>query len=85
MTMTVFSNKTVSLDGSTIGRINQDSYQMLTHIKGQTTFYTGKPGTFDKPHVIDVPLYVPATPGSVSSWNVNPEFEAAVRAVMAKA
>jgi hypothetical protein len=81
--MTVYSNNTVSIDGQIVGRIDSDSFQMLTGVRGKTTFFTGTPGTYDQPHAIDVPLYVPATSGSVSSWKINPEFEAAARAIVA--
>lgn len=82
MTMTVYSNKTVSIDGHCIGRIDQDSFQMLTHVRGSTTLFTGKLGVFDQPNKIDVPLYVPVIPGSVSSWEINPDFENAARQIM---
>jgi hypothetical protein len=81
--LVVYSNKTVSLDGRSVGRIDRDSFQMLSGVKGKTVFFTGKPGTYDRPHTIDAPLYVPAVPGSVSSWKINPAFEAAVRAALA--
>ena len=81
--MQVFANKTVLLDGKIVGRIDQDSFQMLTHIRGKTVFFTGEPHNLNTPHRIDVPLYVPATTGSVSAWKINPDFEAAVRKIVA--
>jgi hypothetical protein len=82
MTMIVYSNKTVSLDGRQIGRIDRESYQKMTHVQGQTTFFTAsgdllKTG-YDTPHSIGAPLYIPSRPGSVSDWIINPEFEAEV-------
>jgi hypothetical protein len=87
MTMTVYSNKTVSLDGRQVGRIDRDSFQKLTHVQGTTTFYTAsgdvlKTG-YDTPHIIDDPLYIPSRHGSVSDWKVNPEFVAAVSRIVA--
>lgn len=78
MEMTVYSNNTVGLRGIVVGRVKGDSYQMLSGVRGRTTFYSGVCGTFDKPHEIDVPLYVPSRPGSVSDWKINPAFEAEV-------
>lgn len=83
MEMTVYSNKTVSLDGLFVGRIDQDSFQMLTHIRGNTTFYTGEPNNMNVPHQIDAPLYISAKAGSVTDWVINPEFIAAVKAIIA--
>jgi hypothetical protein len=87
MTMTVYSNKTVFLDGRQVGRIDRDSFQKLTHVQGTTTFYTAsgdvlKTG-YDTPHIIDAPLYIPSRHGSVSDWKVNPEFVAAVSRIVA--
>ena len=83
MEMTVYSNKTVSMGGRFVGRIDQDSFQMLTHIRGNTTFYTGEPNNLNIPHQIDAPLYISAKAGSVSDWAINPEFVAAVKAIIA--
>lgn len=77
--LVIYSNKTASLDGRSVGRIDRDSYQMTSHIRGKTIFFTGQSGTYDQPHEIDVPLYVPSRPGSVSDWKINPAFEEAVR------
>ncbi len=87
MTMTVYSDKTVSLDGRQVGRIDRDSYEKRTHNQGVTTFFTAsgdvtKTG-YDTPHVIAAMLYVPALPGHVSDWIINPEFEAEVARIVA--
>lgn len=87
MGMTVYSNNLVSIDGTYVGRVDRDSFQMLSGVRGKTTFFTAKDGdrmNLSVPHDVDAPLYVPAVAGSVSDWNVNPEFEAAVRAIVGK-
>lgn len=80
--MIIYTNKTVSLDGQIVGRIDQESFQMLTHVRGQTTFYTGTPNNLNIPHKIDPPLYISRKPGSVSDWTINPDFVAAVQAII---
>lgn len=80
--MEIHTNNLVSINGRYVGRIDKDSYQMRTGIKGKTTFFTGKIGTFNTPHEIDDPLYVPAVPGSVSDWNLNPDFISAVEEIV---
>lgn len=78
MTMEITTNNLVTINGRIVGRVDRDSYQMLSGVRGKTTFYTGKIGTFDRPHEISVPLYVPKVAGSVSDWMVNPAFVAEV-------
>jgi hypothetical protein len=84
--MEVYNDNVVGIDGLMVGRIDKDSYQMLSGVKGKTTFFTAsgdpKKTGFDVPHEIDVPLYVPLVPGSVSDWMVNPAFEAAARRIV---
>lgn len=82
--LTVYSNNTVSLNGRQVGRIDRDSFQMRTGVRGKTVFFTGKPGTYDQPHEMDMPLYVPAVEGSVSDWKVNPEFADRVAELVAQ-
>lgn len=87
MTLTIYTNRTVSLDGEYVGRIDRDSYLMPSgYRKGETTFFTAsgdleKTG-YDVPHKMNVSLYVPAIPGSRSNWKVNPDFEASVRQIV---
>lgn len=80
--LTVYADNNVALNGRFVGRVDRDSYRMLSGVRGKTTFFTGTPGTYDEPHEMPMPLYVPKVEGSVSDWKVNPEFTAAVRAVM---
>jgi hypothetical protein len=84
MTLQLYSTRTVALDGRIVGRIDRDSYAMPSgEVRGQTVFYTGRPGAFDQPHRIGAPLYVPAVAGSASDWRINPDFGVAVRAALA--
>jgi hypothetical protein len=87
MKITIHTNNSVTLeapDGAArlVGRIDRDSYQMPQGPRGKTTFSTGPRGAFDRHHEIPVPLYVPAIAGSVSSWQINPNFTAAVAAIV---
>jgi len=76
MRLTVYTNKLVSLDGASVGRIDKDSYHTSTR---PTTFYTGQIGSYNIPHVITSPLYI----GGPSDWNINPEFVEEVNNIVA--
>lgn len=82
--LTICVGNLVSLDGKCVGRIDRDSFQMPSGARrgGVTTFFTGPFGSYDQPHTIEAPVYVPRHSGSVSNWTINPAFEAAVREAM---
>ena len=73
--LTVYTNKLVSLGDTCVGRIDKDSYATSTK---PTTFYTGKIGNYNVPHIITAPLYV----GGPADWNINFDFIAEVAAIV---
>ena len=73
--LTVYTNKLVTLGNTYVGRIDKDSYATSTK---PTTFYTGKIGNYNVPHIITAPLYI----GGPADWDINPAFTAEVAAVV---
>ena len=73
--LTVYTNKLVSLGNTCVGRIDKDSYATSTK---PTTFYTGKIGNYNVPHIITAPLYI----GGPADWDINPNFTAEIAAIV---
>jgi len=82
MTLEVYTNNMISLDGQYVGRIDRATYDLKgrkPHI--QTTFYTPKDGdhrSLSVPHTIQAMLYV----GGPADWSINPDFEAEIRSIV---